>query len=425
MNRPPVRWDRAPAPRYRMSASPWIHGHMAREVLSGTLRDGDDVAVFERAFAAFVGTRFAVAMPMCRVAIFAVLRHLAPGGEVLLSPYTIVDVVNMVLAAGARPVFVDVDPRTCAIDPARLADRFTPRTRAVLVTHLHGIAADIEAIRCVCRERGVPLIEDVAQALGAEVGGVRLGAWGDVGVFSFGTFKNLNTGFGGMVATSDPELAEACRAFLAPLPWFRTRSIVRKLAQGAVADALAAPGWYALGLYRLMRYGVLGDVEWVNRLSRIELDTSRREVLPAYYLGRYTPGQARAGLMQLPGIDRDADARIAAAFAYHRGLGHLAGAPPAPDGRRHVYTYYPLRVSRRSDLLKWLMDCGRDVAGQHLHAVSALPAFANGGACPVAERVASEVVLLPTWPGYGAEDVARNIDVVRWWFEAGCPAYRP
>lgn len=419
-----VRFDRAPSPRYRMAASPWIHGHMLREVLSGALRRGPDVERFETAFAAFVGAPEAVAMPMCRVAIHRVIAHYAADGDVLMSPYTIVDVVNMVLAAGARPVFVDVDPVTCAIDPAALAARFTPRTRAVLVTHLHGIAADIRAISRLCAERGVPLIEDVAQALGGAVDGRRLGAWGDAGVFSFGTFKNVNTGFGGMVTTRDPALAAALRAWLAPLPWFSTRSIVRKLAQGAVADALAAPAWYALGLYRLMRHGVLHDVAWINRLSAIELDTRRRESLPGYYLGRYTPGQARAALRQLPAIDADADARVAAAAVYHAGLGHLSGAPPGPKGRENVYTYYPFRAARRRELLRWLMAAGRDVAPQHLHAVCDLPPFQAFGACPVASRVAREVVLLPTWPGYGADDLARNVRVIVTWYDRGCPDWR-
>jgi dTDP-4-amino-4,6-dideoxygalactose transaminase len=364
------------------------------------------------------------------VAIHDLLREVVPPGrELLLSPYTIVDVVNMVLAAGAVPRFVDVDARTGNLDPQALAgaiQRSGGRAAAVLFTHLHGVSADVEGVLAVARAAGLPVIEDAAQALGASIDGRRVGTFGHAGVYSLGSYKNVNAHFGGVVVTEDAALAERLREVRASRPLFPLRHLLRKLRESLATDVLGAHPYWGAGMFPLFRQAFLRGWEPLNRMLRIELDTSARPSVPAYMLGRFTDLQVRSARAQLPGVDAHARARVALARIYAEGLeGHPdLILPPPPEGLRHVYTYYAIQVrgdagvvrERRHVLLTHLARAWRDVAAQHLHDVSSLPDFRGfGEVCPQASRVASAVVLLPTYPGYGEAQARANVEAIRAW----------
>ena len=199
-----------PNPRYRIYGARHQYLKIAGDLAVGRLFTGAGVAELEPAVADFVGADHAVAMPQARVAIYCALRVLLKHRrKVLLSPYTIHDVVNMVVCAGGQPVFVDIRREDCNIDPSLVESLVDDETGAVLVTHLHGLACDVERIAATCRQRGIPLIEDCAQAFGTSVSGRRVGTFGTVGVFSFGMAKNVNAFYGGMAVTSDADVALA------------------------------------------------------------------------------------------------------------------------------------------------------------------------------------------------------------------------
>ena len=160
-------------------------------------------------------------MPQGRFGLYLALRQLIkPGQEVILSPYTIYDVVNMVICAGGKPVFADIERETCNLDPREVEQLVSSHTGAVITTHLHGLSSSrIEELAAFCRERGIPLIEDAAQAFGGAVGGKPVGSFGDVGIYSFGRVKNVNAFYGGAVVCRDPAVAARIRAELSA---FRT-----------------------------------------------------------------------------------------------------------------------------------------------------------------------------------------------------------
>lgn len=186
-----------PNPRYRLYTGWRSYLWFLRDRLLGTPGGERQVAVLEAALAERTGLPHAVCTPMCRVGIHLALRGLIrPGSEVILSPYTIADVVNMVIAAGGRPRFADIEGESCNIDPAEVERLIGPATGAVLVTHLHGLAAPVREIGELCRRHGVPLLEDAAQAFGARIDGAWAGTVGDAGIYSLGTYKNINAWYG-------------------------------------------------------------------------------------------------------------------------------------------------------------------------------------------------------------------------------------
>jgi dTDP-4-amino-4,6-dideoxygalactose transaminase len=421
-----------PQSRYRIYGGVSNYLQTAAELLSGSWNQGSGIAELEARVCSHFGVRHAIAMPMARVAISLALKHLIrPGEKVLMSPYTIADVVNVVIAAGGIPCFVDVEPMTGNMSPTKLREKIEEvgsAAGAVLVTHLHGLAAEVEEIKAICDRRGLPLLEDTAQALGATASGRRLGTIGIAGIYSFGTYKNLNSWFGGMLVTSDAMLAAKVRQEMASWPEFSKKRIIGKVFSAASITALGWDPLYQSLVHRLFRHGYVHDVESINRMVAIELDLSRRDHLPDHYRSRMAPGQARLVLRQWPELDRQGRRRIESARRYDSEIqaGESLLKPPAPQRERHVYTYYPLQCSGRRNLLKWLMFFHRDIAAQHLRNTAGLESFKQFySPCPEAERVANSVILLPTYPAYAAEQIEANIRVINWYEESGRPRFDP
>lgn len=183
------------------------------EVLrSGSLAQGPMVARFEAGFAALTGTAHAVAVNSGTSALVAALQalDLRPGDEVITSPFTFVATVNAILEAGATVRFADVTREDFALDPDAAAAAIGPRTRVLMPVHLYGQTADLGKLAPLAEERGLHLIEDAAQAVGASFQGRRAGSFG-LGCFSLYATKNVTTGEGGVITTDDAELAQKLR----------------------------------------------------------------------------------------------------------------------------------------------------------------------------------------------------------------------
>ncbi|MBI4717274.1 MAG: DegT/DnrJ/EryC1/StrS family aminotransferase [Planctomycetes bacterium] len=175
---------------------------------------GPKLGEFETAFAAYCGTRHAVACSSGTTGLHLLVRALGigPDDEVITTPFSFVASANCVLMEGARPVFADIDPHTWNIDARRVGAAITPRTRAVIPVDVFGQVADMNAIRAVAQRHGLRVIEDSCEALGSRYHGRAAGALGDAGVFGFYPNKQLTTGEGGMIVTDDEDVARLCRS---------------------------------------------------------------------------------------------------------------------------------------------------------------------------------------------------------------------
>lgn len=188
----------------------------SRILESGWYVLGEEVRLFEEEYARYCGSAYAIGLANGLEALYIALKVLdiPEGSEVLVPSNTYIATILAVLQAGLIPVPVEPDPRTCNIDPSRIGERITSRTRAVMVVHLYGKVCDMDPILNLCRERGLRLVEDCAQAHGARYRGRRAGTFGDFGAWSFYPTKNLGClGDGGALTTDDPGLAEKARIF--------------------------------------------------------------------------------------------------------------------------------------------------------------------------------------------------------------------
>ncbi|MDW8068669.1 MAG: DegT/DnrJ/EryC1/StrS family aminotransferase [Anaerolineae bacterium] len=334
------------------------------EVLeSGMLAQGPRVQVFEEAFAEYCGVKYAVATSSGTTALHvALLAHgIGPGDEVITTPFTFIASANSILYVGARPVFVDIDPATFNICPDLLEDAVTSRTKAIMPVHLFGLPADMDPILEVAERHGLVVIEDACQAHGAEYKGKRVGSFG-TGCFSFYPTKNITTAEGGIITTNDEKLAERCR-------------VIRQH-----------------GMRRRYYHDELG---FNFRMSDVH---------------------AAIGLAQLKKLEQFNEKRIANARYLSE---HLRGVvvPVVPEGRRHVFHQYTIRVpdGRRDAILEGLKERGIGTAIYYPVPVHQQRFYRDMGydlVLPEAERASREVLSLPVHPGLSRADLERITDAV-------------
>lgn len=337
-----------------------IEGAIQRVLESGWYILGDEVAAFEREFARYIGVSHGIGVGSGTDALSIALRAcgIGEGDEVITVSHTAVATVVAVEESGAKPVLVDVDPGSYTLDPRKLDKAVSRRTRAIVPVHLYGLAADMEAICGFAKERGISVIEDCAQAHGAEYHGRKCGSVGICGCFSFYPTKNLGAiGDGGCVVTGDAELAERIRS-------------------------LREYGW---------RQRYVSETAGIN--SR--LDELQAAILRA----------------NLPELDRDNDARRALARVYDGLLGGDALVlPGCPDDRKHVYHQYAVMVDRRDAVRGELGKRGIG-AGVHypvpVHLQPAYRGLAEAGSLPVSERLCKETLSLPMYPQLSVESAER------------------
>jgi len=410
-----------PYPRYRIYTCFNSYWWFFRDLLLGRLKKGNDVEILERKLAEKFKVSEVVCIPMARVGIYLALKNLIkPGQGVIMSPYTIADVVNMVVCAGGRPVFADIEQRSCNINPDEVAKLIDQNTGAVIVTHLHGVGARVYEILDICRRHNLPLIEDAAQAFGGRAKGKRLGTIGDIGIFSLGMYKNINSWYGGVVVAKDSVLLGKIKAELSQRDYQTSVFIFKKILKGLLTGILTYPLIFRPLTYWIFRFGFLRDIEWINRQVEIELDLELKKEMPSDYLARYTPFQARLTLAQLDRIDAEIEIRNRKAALYRDGLKNISELvlPPEENDSKYIYPVFAVQYQDKKKLLKWLMKHKRDVAAQHLKNCADLPAFAEFYRdCPVARKTANEVILLPTYTRYPDSEVKKNIAVIRAFIE--------
>ncbi|MGA7934635.1 MAG: DegT/DnrJ/EryC1/StrS aminotransferase family protein [Kovacikia sp.] len=385
-------------------------------------RDGSkSVELFEKALRERFGSDHAVCVYQCRVGIYLAVKALIkPGQEVILSPYTIIDVINMVIFAGGRPVFADVDRETCNISAAEVERLIGPNTGAVLITHLHGLAAEAHRIKEICDRFNIPMLEDCAQSFGVQEQGKPVGTIGDVGVFSFEMHKNIPTWLGGAVITNRSDVVEKIQSELGTFSHPPLPGITQKVKKGLIHDIAGSPLLFQLLTYPIIRASYLRNFEAVNKMVRRKPQVSEPATeLPDVYKSRYTSFQARLGLLQLQRVDRDIQTRIEAAQLYYEGLKDIADlivSPVRVDGS-NTYLWFPVQCAKRDELLKFMFQKGRDIAAGHFTSTADEPRFAEFHRdCPNAKKVEQELFYLPTYPGYSHREIEKNIQVIRQYF---------
>ncbi|MEM0355072.1 MAG: DegT/DnrJ/EryC1/StrS family aminotransferase [Desulfurococcaceae archaeon] len=345
-------------------------------LLSGELAEGREVALFEKEFAEYIGVKHALAVVNGTAALDLALKALGirEGDEVITTPFTFIATANAILYQGAKPVFADIDIRTYNIDPNDVLEKITGRTKAIIVVHLYGQPADMKPLLDIARDHKLMLIEDAAQAHGAEYMGRKVGSIGDVAIFSFYATKNMTSGEGGVITTNDDEIARKIR-------------IMRN--HGQVSKYV---------------HEFLG---WNYRMTNIAAAIARVQLRKLDYLNRIRERNAAkltSGLNGLPYIE----------------------TPYVMPGVKHVWHQYVIRVKEnsplsRDQLREKLLVKGIETAVHYPIPIHQQPLYRKLGypqnICLNAVIASRSVLSLPVHPALTENDLDYIISSVREVFE--------
>lgn len=348
---------------------------VARVLESGRLALGSRATEFEQRLAEYVGVGFAVAVSGGTGALHLALCALGigPGDEVITTPLSFIASANCILYVGATPVFADIDPRTLCLDPKRVEEAITPRTRAILAVDLFGHPADWPTLERIATKHSLHLIEDAAEALGSRLGGRRCGSFAEAAVFGFYPNKVITTGEGGAIVTDDEAIAAACRSLSN---------------QGRTTQASWTPH-VRLGFnYRMDEMSAaLG----VAQLARIDEFIRRREAVARWYEG---------ALQALEGVI----------------------TPVSSDGAQVNWLSYVIRLTDafsrrdRDGILHGLQERGIDCRDYfspiHLQPFYRERLGTDVGNFPIAEAQSERTIALPFFSQLSQEEVEHVVEVL-------------
>lgn len=344
-----------------------------RDVLtSGWLTHGSKNKEFEEAFASYVGVKYAVSLNSCTAALFLALKAHNITGEVILPSFTFSASANAIVTAGAVPVFADIDEETYMLDPKSVEALITRKTEAIMVVHFGGQAGPIKELKELALKHKLLLLEDSAEAIGAEYEGGKTGSF-SIGCFSFFPTKNMTTGEGGMLTTNNKEIAEKV--------------------------ALLS----AHGIPKLVNPSHIGY---------------RSAIIPGYNF-RLSNILAALGVVQLKKLDAMNEKRRIAAAKYNNLLSTVSGivTPIEKPDRKHVYQMYTVRVAKekRNKFVQKLKDAGIEASVHFSPPVHLQDYYKKNypASLPVTEKIAEEIVTLPMYSDIKEEDIAYVCDVIR------------
>jgi len=336
-----------------------------RKILeSGMLVQAKTVKSFEKAFADYIGVEHGVAVTNGTLALDTIMKALriGPGKEVIIPAFSFVATGNCVLFQRAKPVFADIDKRSFNLDPSDVNEKITAKTKAIIAVHLYGQPAKMEKLKEIAQDHNLFLVEDAAQAHGAEHKGRKVGGLGEVGCFSFYATKNMTTGEGGMITTNNDELARKARLL-------RNHGQTEKY-----------------------HHTILG------------------------YNYRMTELSAAIGLVQLKKLDKINEKRIRNAKMLNDGIKKTHGLTPphVEEHVKHVFYQYVVRVEenyplKRNELADHLEKMGIGTAVHYPMPIYRQPLYHDLGydktICPITEESCKRVLSLPVYPSVSDEDI--------------------
>ena len=369
-------------------ALPFIEEKEINEVIdalkSNWLSKGPKTMEFEKRFAEYVGAKHAIAMNSCTAALHIALvaNNIGEGDEVITTPLTFAASANTIVHTGAKPVFADIDEKTMCIDPNKIEEKITERTKAIVPVHYGGQSCDLDRINEIAKKHNLLVLEDAAHAIYTTHKGKLIGSIGDTTSFSFYATKNICTGEGGMLTTNSDEIAEKARVMS-----------LHGMSKNAWNRFAKGGSWYYEILYPGYKYNM-------------------------------TDMQAALGLCQLEKIEKMQKIREKYAKMYNDAFGKLDEiiTPNEVEGNRHAWHLYVIRV--KEDMLKINRDefiealteenIGTSVhyIPVHLHPYYMETFGYKMGDFPVAEKVFEGMISLPLYPSMKEQDVEDVINAV-------------
>ena len=383
-------------------------------IISGHAYSGKWIAIFEDRFARYIGCKHAISVSSGKMALNLILKTLLlnPGEEIIVPAFTVPEVIDIIINRKLRPVFVDIEFETYNIDPDLLEKKISVKTKAILLTHIFGQSSQIERIISIAKKYKLEIIEDAAQACGAEYKNKKIGSFGRVGYFSFGSLKNLNTVGGGMIVTNDTALAEKIRQKIGN---FRRPSLIKCISDflcTIVISILTHPVLFSLLTYPLLcllRFTKYKNASFFQQAEFTKEKIDKDKV-------KYANFQAAIGVIQLKNIKEYNTKKQHNAYLFNRLLKEEKQIKTFPELKdsNNVYLNYVIRVDNRDKLIKRLFLKGIYLSKGAIRSCPNIKRFSEFySPCPKSLILEKQNIYLPIHPLIREKDVFRIADLLK------------
>jgi len=381
-----------------------------------TWKNVPEVIKLEDKFKEYLDINHAVTFESGRGCLFAILKamNIGEGDEVIVQGYTCVVVSNSVLWTGAKPVYVDINEDDLNLNLEDLKSKITDKTKAIITQSSFGQPNDLPEIMEIANEHGIKLIEDCAHSLGSEFDGRKLGTFGDAAFFSFGRDKIISSVHGGIAVTNDAELATKLKDFKAKLKFQSSFRIFQHLMH-PIIFSLVIP------LYNVLNIGkiILVSAQKLRLISKVIQPDEKKGKQPKDLPSKFPNALAKLALNQLEHLTFFNAHRIKLSNLYSERLANLpVKLPPKIEGKKNVYLRYNIMVDDAKALRKFAKE-QNILLGDWYDTVIA-PKYIDASEfeykenmCPIAEKIAKEIVNLPTHHKVTEKDAERVCEVIQ------------
>ncbi|MBU1088051.1 MAG: DegT/DnrJ/EryC1/StrS family aminotransferase [Candidatus Omnitrophica bacterium] len=377
------------------------------------------VTKFENDFAAYVQVKKAIAVSCAKTALSLGLKVLGAqaGDEIIVTSYTVTEVIDVIISSNLRPIFIDISLGDGNMDPDLIEPKITDKTKFILITHMHGNPGDLDRLLNIADKYRLTVIEDAAQACGAEYKAKKTGGFGKIAYFSFNMFKNLNTLGGAMLVTDDPKLAADLRQMLTGFRQISKATLILRFLKAAILAWLTRPFVFTWLIYPLLsligkqRDENISKTLKVKILNQAELD--RFNVL-------FSPAQASVGLIQLKNLDKLNQEKINKAEVLNQGLSKVRQVSIFNQQKsvKNIYLNYVIRVADRQKLISFLFAQGIDLSPGFVRACAYVKEFSAYAAdCPNSLILEQENVYLPLYSPLTASDTRKIAELIEKYYE--------
>ena len=388
-------------------------------------KKGKAVKELENKFKNYLGAEYVFSFSSGRAGLLAILKtlDLKSGDEVITQAYTTVAVPNAIIWAGAKPVYVDIGEETFNMDPEKLKEKITSRTKAIIIQHTFGMPGKIKEILEIARDKNIFIIEDCAHSLGAEYQEKKTGIFGDAAFFSFGRDKIISSVFGGIVVLNNPDILPRFKEIYQKISFSSNGWIFQQLFH-PIAFAIILPIYYFLKLGQILLF----LFQKLGLLSRAYLKIEKEGKMPEIFLQKLPNASAVLALAQFEKLEKFNEHRIKIANFYSQNLKvseHINQSvsskyklPFVPENLKHIFLYYTIQTPRRDEILN-LAKKNKIILGNWFSgAVSPQEVNLKAigykiGDCPIAEKVGKQSLNLPTHQGISIQDAKRIVEFLK------------
>jgi len=396
-------------------------GKMAMAFLRNFFQKNNNlISEFEQKVSAYINIDHAIAVSCAKTALSVSLRALGAkvDDQIIVPSYTVTEVIDIIIANGLKPVFADISLRDGNIIPELIEQKITDKTKFILMTHMHGNPCDIDSIIMIADKYGIAVIEDAAQACGAEYKDKKIGCFGKIAYFSFNMFKNINTLGGSMLVTSDLELATRIRGTISEFKPISKLELIKRFFKAAGLTFVTQPLIFSLLIYPALK--LMGGQKDKNIEKKLKVKLlSKNELKKIDRL--FSPSQASLGLLQLKKLDGLNQDKINNARVLNEKLSRVKEIVICKSQAeiKCIYLNYIILIKDRQGLIDFLFDNGIDISPGFVQACAYIREFASFAAdCPNSLRFEQENLYLPIYQPLNSNHMSRIAELIEKYYES-------